>query len=404
MKTKFAAMILMIVIMISSPLSVQAAAVTGSGTTDALQYGRTVTAEKISAEGRAAAVTSAGLKNGWNYRDGNWYYVRGGRTVTGWLKDGGKWYYLSSGGAMKTGWLKDDGKWYYLTKSGAMKTGWLYDEGKWYYLSKNGAMKTGWLKDRGKWYYLTKSGAMKTGWLKDGGERYYLTKSGAMKTGWLRDGGNWYYFKANGAMKKGWIKISGKIYYMMPGGERKTGWLTLSGKKYYFDDNGVLDLNKSREADDQETAQEQAAESKSSENSGTSGNSAAAKNTQAAKSNAKKTKGEQVAEYALQFVGNPYVYGGCSLTKGTDCSGFVMLIYQHFGVSLPHYDAAIREKGTKVNSLKEARAGDIICYYGHVAIYLGDGRIVHASNSRDGIKISERADYRTIAGIRRIFN
>ena len=80
-----------------------------------------------------------------------------------------------------------------------------------------------------------------------------------------------------------------------------------------------------------------------------------------------------------------------------------MLIYRHFGVSLPHYDAAIRTKGKSVPSLKEAKAGDIICYYGHVAIYLGDGRIVHASNSRDGIKISERADYRTIASIRRIF-
>jgi len=123
-----------------------------------------------------------------------------------------------------------------------------------------------------------------------------------------------------------------------------------------------------------------------------------------AKTETVKTKGEMVAAYALQFVGNPYVYGGCSLTKGTDCSGFVMLVYRNFGVSLPHYDAAIRTKGKSVASLAEAKAGDIICYYGHVAIYLGDGRIVHASNSRDGIKISERADYRTIAGIRRIFD
>ena len=111
-----------------------------------------------------------------------------------------------------------------------------------------------------------------------------------------------------------------------------------------------------------------------------------------------------MAEYALQFVGNPYVYGGCSLTHGTDCSGFVMLIYQHFGISLPHYDAAIRQKGKRVPSLAQAKAGDVICYYGHVAIYLGDGRIVHASNRRDGIKISERADYRTIADIRRMFD
>lgn len=112
--------------------------------------------------------------------------------------------------------------------------------------------------------------------------------------------------------------------------------------------------------------------------------------------------GVSVAEYALQFVGNPYVYGGSSLTNGADCSGFVMSVYANFGVSLPHSSASDRSQGSAVSSLDEAQPGDLICYSGHVALYIGDGQIVHASNKKDGIKVS-RADYRTILAIRRIF-
>ncbi len=111
--------------------------------------------------------------------------------------------------------------------------------------------------------------------------------------------------------------------------------------------------------------------------------------------------GRAVADYALQFVGNPYVWGGSSLTNGTDCSGFTMAVYANFGISLPHYTGAQQSCGTAVASLSEAQPGDLILYSGHVAIYLGGNRIVHASNPRSGITTGT-ATYRNIVAIRRI--
>ena len=110
--------------------------------------------------------------------------------------------------------------------------------------------------------------------------------------------------------------------------------------------------------------------------------------------------GKEVINYALQFVGNPYVYGGSSLTGGTDCSGFTMSVYAKFGVSLPHASSAQRSCGKEVPYSK-AKPGDIICYAGHVALYMGNGKIVHASTPRTGIKIGN-AKYRKIITVRRI--
>lgn len=114
------------------------------------------------------------------------------------------------------------------------------------------------------------------------------------------------------------------------------------------------------------------------------------------------TSGQSVVDYAVQFVGNPYVWGGTSLTNGADCSGFVMKVYEAFGVSLPHSSYKLRSVGYAV-SASDVQPGDIICYSGHVAIYMGDGKIVHASNRKDGIKISYNWQYKQVLAIRRIF-
>ena len=105
-------------------------------------------------------------------------------------------------------------------------------------------------------------------------------------------------------------------------------------------------------------------------------------------------------DYACQFIGNPYVWGGTSLTNGADCSGFVQSVYKHFGVNLPRTSTQMREAGTGV-SYSEAIPGDIICYDGHVGIYMGDGQIVNAINSAKGIGILS-ATYANIITVRRI--
>lgn len=112
------------------------------------------------------------------------------------------------------------------------------------------------------------------------------------------------------------------------------------------------------------------------------------------------SKGQQIANYACQFIGNPYVYGGTSLTNGADCSGFVWRIYKDFGYSIPRTSYGCRSAGREV-SYADAQPGDIICYAGHVGLYIGNGQIVHASTQKTGIKIS-RATYREILTVRRI--
>ncbi len=112
------------------------------------------------------------------------------------------------------------------------------------------------------------------------------------------------------------------------------------------------------------------------------------------------SRGQQIASYACQFIGNPYVPGGTSLTQGADCSGFVWRGYKDFGYSVPRTSWSFRDAGTGV-SYQDAQPGDVICYAGHVGIYIGNGYIVHASTQKTGIKTTV-ATYKEILAVRRI--
>lgn len=149
-----------------------------------------------------------------------------------------------------------------------------------------------------------------------------------------------------------------------------------------------------------EAAKKKASRSSKS-SSGSSASTSSSSGSSSSYSAPSGSDGQAVASYACQFIGNPYVYGGSSLTNGTDCSGFVMSVYAAFGIGLPHSSSGQRSCGYEV-SLSEAQPGDIVCYSGHVGIYVGNNTIVHASTPSSGIKYST-ATYRSVLSVRRIF-
>ena len=196
----------------------------------------------------------------------------------------------------------------------------------------------------------------------------------------------------------GWVKVN----IEEGDGYVSTDYVTLSTEfvkaESKAEEEARLAKEQAARAAAQEAAKKKAAERAASSESSSS-ESSSGKTYAPPSGNA---SGQAVVDYALQFVGNPYVYGGSSLTNGTDCSGFVMSVYNNFGVSLPHSSSADRNVGAAVNGIENAQPGDIICYSGHVGIYVGNGQIVHASTSRTGIIVSS-ATYRSILSIRRIF-
>lgn len=192
----------------------------------------------------------------------------------------------------------------------------------------------------------------------------------------------------------GWVMVTtaeGEGYVSTDYVELRTEFVTAESKE-----EEAARLKKEEEARRKAAAAAEAARKKK-EQQAASNNSSNKEYTAPSSSN-----GQAVVDYACQFVGNPYVYGGSSLTNGADCSGFVMSVYAAFGVSLPHSSKALRSVGYEV-STSDMQPGDIICYSGHVAIYVGNNTVVHASNKKEGIKYTSPASYKKIICVRRIF-
>ena len=189
----------------------------------------------------------------------------------------------------------------------------------------------------------------------------------------------------------GWVKVDIEEGF----GYVSTDYVSLSTEFVEAESKEEEEARLEKERKEREAAREAAAKAQSGRNS----NSSSSAPVQTVSGSG---TGTDVANYALQFVGNPYVYGGTSLTNGADCSGFVMSVYANYGVSLPHSSAADRNVGYDVGGLENAIPGDIVCYSGHVAIYIGNGQIVHASTSKTGIIVSNATNRQPLC-VRRIF-
>lgn len=337
---------------------------------------------------------------GWIKYGKDLYYAdtkTGVLNVNKWFTKGSYKYYAGPDAKLYRGLKTISGKLYYFnTSNGRMaKNAKKKIGGATYYFNKNGvAAKNKWVKINKKYYYFESNGKMAVNkWV----GQYYVGSDGArtsktLTAGIQTIGGKKYCYDSNGNMLKGWQTVSGNKYYFGSDGAALTGLQVIDNKKYYFYPTGIMAVNLTLAVSDKEYTINKNGVVTAEKTINISGS----------------TTGSKLAKFAIKYVGNPYVYGGTSLTNGADCSGFVQTVFAKYGIKLlrvandqmngpsSSYINAGYKKAVTV-STDSMLPGDLI-FYGssnyasHVAIYIGNGQIVHASNSQPypqgGIKIS----------------
>ena len=331
------------------------------------------------------------------YDDGSWpsngiYDIDGtkyafdasGYMVTGWYLNQDGWYYFNGSGAMVTGWQLVGGACYYLDGANAEHPGLMVSNcgkeigGQKYFFNGSGAMYTGWALMPEGWYYTNGSGVMVTGWQLVGGVWYYLDEANTEYPGLMSDGGwnlingAWYYMNGSGGMMSEWLLLGNTWYYLGSDGAMKTGWQQIGGAWYYFytenDPNGVAHgaMAVSTTIDGWEILE-----------------SGIAVQDLAAKINEIK-----------KYIYVPYRYGGTT-PSGWDCSGFTQwALYYLGGITIPRTTTLQAAGGTNIdkNHMELWKSGDVLVYqsgssFTHVALYLGDGMLMHAINPKYGTMI-----------------
>ena len=386
---------------------------------------------------------------GWQKNDRKWYLLSdGGRMLKGWQKVGGSWYHMAdAGGAMDTGWIRDDDSWYLLAESGRMLTGWQKDDGKWYLLSDSGRMLKGWQKVGGSWYHMASAGgAMETGWIKSGGSWYLLGESGRISTGWQKVDGSWYHLDDYGRMDTGWLKLHGSWYLLSSGGRMLTGWQKVGGEWYYLHDQGDMasdewvgdyyvrpngewsDYATSYKSGYQNPSGYYQLSSKNVYFNGYGSSFDYATPSKIAKSATRSEAIEAFIDRAYDYRGTDYVWNWSKRPgEGVDCIGLVFQCAYACGMDLDggtknfddfnpytHYmtgangwhshDADNMWNYGKVQhlSLSQRERGDVIYWPGHVAIYLGNDKIIEAFG--DDVHVTSLWSHRSSpTGVMRFF-
>jgi cell wall-associated NlpC family hydrolase len=209
----------------------------------------------------------------------------------------------------------------------------------------------------------------------------------------------------NGYVKSDYVDIRFKVEYASSKQSESTEESTSSSEESSAEDSSYSESSYSESSSSSSSYDDDDDDDYSSSSSSESSSS---QSTVSVTNDGISSTKQALVNYALQFVGNPYVYGGESLTNGTDCSGFTMLVYREFGISIPHGATSQSYYGTPI-SVDDVEPGDLLFYtddeggYGHVTMYIGNGQVVHASTPSTGIIISSM-DYRTPAAARRLMD